>query len=294
MKIMGVESNFFEPLPQGLSVFDAPPEPLPVSAGGWCELWRLRHDGHYRVCKALKPEYRGNPVYESLLRKEFEMGFGLDHPGICRTLDWTTLPGCGSAILMEWVDGRTLDEWMAQERPGPERIRQVFCEICDALDYLHRRQRVHRDLKPENVMLTHDGDHVKLIDFGLADADAWYLHKQAGGTRDYAAPEVLAGGAADARSDIWSVGVMLKDYGGRRFARVAEKCMHRIPARRWRHAGDLRRALMRRPFRRWLPVLAAVLAAAAAGWILWESGRTARQADRIFREATEWIENSLR
>ena len=291
---MGAESNFFEPLPQGQPVQEAPPELIHVSVEGWCELWRLHHAGRYRVGKVLKPEYRGNPVYESLLRKEFDLGSGLDHPGICRTLDWATLPGFGSAILMEWVDGRTLDVWAAQERPGPDRVRQVFCEICDALDYLHRRQRIHRDLKPENVMLTHDGDHVKLIDFGLADADAWYLHKQAAGTRDYAAPEVLAGRAADARSDIWSVGVMLKEWGGRRFARVAAKCTRPIPARRYRHAGDLRRALSHRPLRRWLLVLAAGLALGAAGWGLWESGRAARQADRIFREATEWIEESLR
>ena len=290
---MGLESNFFEKPPASLPAEEPVPERLYASVSGCCELWLLRRAGRYRVCKVLKAEFRGHPVCESLLRKEFDLGYGLDHPGICRILDWETLPDLGPAIIMEWVDGRTLAEWAARERPDVEQVRTVFCELCEALEYIHRRQRVHRDLKPENVMLTCDGDHVKLIDFGLADADAWYLHKQAAGTPGYAAPEVLAGGAADARSDIWSLGVMLAGLGGRRFSRIARKCMRSQPGRRYRSAGQLRRALMRRPARRWLPVLLAVLLCAAAVSPLWSSRRAARQADRIFREATELVGRGL-
>ena len=290
---MGVESNFFEPIHGTFPAREAPPERLYASAGGFCELWRLSHAGRYRVCKVLKPEFRGNPLQESLLRKEFELGFGLDHPGICRILDWAVLPELGPAIVMEWIDGRTLDVWAEQDRPGPEQIRRVFCELCDALDYIHRRQRVHRDLKPENVMVTHDGGHVKLIDFGLADADVWYLHKQAAGTRAYASPEVLAGRPADTRSDIYAVGVMLRELGGRRFGRVAGKCLQPLPERRYGTAGDLRNALMRRPLQRWLLLLTAGLVLAVAFSLLRESSRSARHADRIFRDATELIERTL-
>ena len=291
---MGAESDFFVPIARDLPASETLPEQIHVSESGFCELYLVRRDGRCRVCKVLKPEYRGNPVYESLLRKEFDLGFGLDHPGICRTLDWTRLPGFGSAILMEWVDGRTLDVWAAQEQPGPDRIRQVFSEICDALDYIHRRQLVHRDIKPENVMLTHDGDHVKLIDFGLADADAWYLYKQAAGTRDYAAPEVLAGRAADARSDIFSVGVMLGELGGRRFSRQAAKCMRQLPDRRYRSAGQLRHALMRRTGLRCMVIVPVILAVVVALWLLWDFRRSERHAARIFHEATDLIENALR
>lgn len=289
---MGVESTFFEGCPGALPSEGHLPELLHRSETGYTELWRVRREGRYRVCKVLKPEFRGEAAYEALLRKEFELGCGLDHPGICRILDWKTLPEWGSAVEMEWVDGQTLAELASQGPVPAARLRQLFVELCDALEYIHRRGLVHRDLKPENVLVTHDGGHVRLIDFGLSDAGDWYQLKEAAGTRVYAAPELLAGRPADARSDLYSLGVILSELGGKRFSRVAGKCTRQIPDRRYQDVRQVKRALEGRG--RWSRVVVAALAVIlvlVAALLLHD--RAARQADRIFGEATDLIERSL-
>lgn len=289
---MGTESTFFEPLSAELPAQDIRPECLYVSEEGFSEIWRVRREGRFRVYKVLKPAFRGNPAHESLLRKEFELCYGLEHPHICRILDWKVLPELGSAIEMEWVDGCTLAELAAKGPLPPDEVRALFGEICEALAYIHRRQLVHRDLKPENVMVTHDGGHVKLLDFGLADTNGWYLYKQAAGTPRYAAPEVLAGRAADARSDIYSLGVMLADVGGKPFLRISARCTRTLPSQRYQQVGDVQCALSRRPFRLAGWAVAGLLLGAALWWML-ASGSAARRADRIFREATEMLEQVL-
>ena len=289
---MGAESTFFEHFPGSQPLQEAALELLHRSESGFAELWRVRRDGLYRVFKVLKASCRGKQAYEDLLRKEYELACGLEHPGVCRVLDWIVLPILGSAIEMEWVDGSTLAE-LAEKRPLPAvQVRQLFGEICDALDYVHHRGLVHRDLKPENVMVTHDGGHIRLIDFGLADADEWYLHKQPAGTPGYAAPEVLAGRPADARSDIYSLGVMLLELGGRKFARVAGKCMKQLPEQRYQDVRQLKGALEHRTWPVWLAAVALLLTAVL--FLLWLGHNpSARKADRVFEEATELIENTL-
>ena len=289
---MGAESVFFSQFPSSPPEREIRPERLYASASGYSELWRIRREGRYRVCKVLKEEHRGDPAFEALLRKEFELGYGLEHPGVCRILDWKELPGLGSAIEMEWVDGESLAELAARGPIPTARIRSLFCELCDALDYIHHRGLVHRDLKPENVMVTHDGGHIKLIDFGLADADGWYLLKLPAGTPGYAAPEVLAGRAADARSDIWSLGVMLSELGGRRLSGVARKCTRPLPEHRFQNVLQVKTSLERRWRPAWLAALAILLAVGVLA-LVWAGGRESRRADRIFREATELIENEL-
>lgn len=290
---MGAESTFYQQPDGALPEQPLQPERVYASESGYSEIWRMRREGRFRACKVLKPAFRGDPAYESLLRKEFELGYPLEHPNICRILDWKQLPDLGSAIEMEWVDGCTLAQRAAQGPLPAEELRRIFSEICDALEYIHSRQLVHRDLKPENVMLTHDGAHVKLLDFGLADSDGWYLHKQPAGTPGYTAPELIAGRPADARSDIYSLGVMLKELGGKPFSRLARKCTQTLPERRFQRAAQLRRALERRPVRIWGWLAVLLLMAAVSLWLTLNSGRAARRADRIFREATELIEEAL-
>jgi serine/threonine protein kinase len=153
--------------------------------------------------------------------------------------------GLGNCIEMEWIDGVSLDEYLKRGEPGESVFRKIAGQICDALDYIHSRGMIHRDLKPSNIMVSHDGGIVKLIDFGLADDSSSAVLKAPAGSRSWVAPEVLAGRPADVRSDIWSLGAVLKLLtDGHR--RCLEKCMSEDPARRYASAGQVKEALCRR------------------------------------------------
>ena len=164
---------------------------------------------------------------------------------------------------MEWIDGEPLDCFLEHGLPDDREFLRMAGELCDALSYLHSRQMIHRDLKPSNIMVTHSGHVIKLIDFGLSDSSTYSILKAPAGTRGFIAPEVLAGSAADVRSDIWSLGMVLRRMNGRH-KNVISKCLHKNPQKRYRSAGAVREALCRRPL--W-PALAALVAVAAAAFI---------------------------
>lgn len=194
------------------------------------------------VYKILKEEYRNNPVQQRMLRREYEIGASLKHPGICEVLAWVSLPGYGDAIEMEWIDGCRLDEWLAANPGNKLAQKKILLDICDALSYLHRKQVVHKDLKPENILVTQQGPYIKLIDFGLSDTDSILTGKDPGGTWQYAAPEVIAGGLADAQSDIFSLGRIMENMHPV-FSRIARKCTQENKMSRYASAEEVRQEL---------------------------------------------------
>lgn len=181
------------------------------SARGHSRLGRTVIDGKVVCIKALKEEYVGNPVYEGLLEKEYEIGSAVEHPNVCHTLDFRSFGSLGNCIVMEWVEGETLEEALRDGEMTPSLAHKVILELCDALDAIHHRQIVHRDIKPGNIMLACNGQNVKLIDFGLADTDTHARLKMAAGTESYAAPEQVAGTLLDERSDIYALGKVIDD-----------------------------------------------------------------------------------
>ena len=283
------------------SGFFGTPSPLPVSDSSGLELLYASGDGHcilykgYRndrivVYKALKEGFREDPVQQRMLRREYEIGASLKHPGICEVLGWMSIPGYGDCIEMEWIDGVTLRSYLdAGHHPGAE-ARKILADLCDALSYLHRKQVVHKDLKPENILITHQGKYPKLIDFGLSDTDSILTGKDPGGTWQYAAPEVLEGGTADARSDIYSLGRIMQEMGPA-FSRIARKCTESDPTRRYADAEEIRRDIVDSHARRrrlfWLiPVV--ILASALAG--LWLFLRRPDPVERLFLDAVEQVQ----
>ncbi|MGM9743010.1 MAG: serine/threonine-protein kinase [Candidatus Cryptobacteroides sp.] len=131
---------------------------------------------------------------------------------------------------------------------------------------MHRRQIVHRDLKPSNIMLTTNGMHAKVVDFGLSDSDSFAFMKIPAGTRLYASPELMAGERVDARSDLWSLGVILREFGSR-YARISAKCMRRNPSDRYDSAWEVMQDVLAlsRSNRKRIMVAAAMVSSAFIG-----------------------------
>jgi len=203
-----------------------------VSASGHTRLFTTTKYGKLYMLKGLKTDYLYTPFYRQALTKEFEIGLQLDHQNICRTIGMELVPGYGTMIVMEHIDGDTLQNIISHNALTADMARKAASQIADALDYMHNKQILHRDLKPSNIMITHNGHNVKLIDFSLSDSDVFTVLKQPAGTSGYMAPELYVHGAeSTVASDIYSYGMVLKDMasatGDRELARIAARCTRR-------------------------------------------------------------------
>ena len=286
---------------------------LHSSANGWSEIWLIDKDGRFRALKALKPSFRGQAKYESLLRKEYEIGYSLSHTAIREVYDFKNIPELGNCIEMEWVDGVTLGEFLSKGQPDEATARKIAAQLCDALSYLHSKQIIHRDIKPSNILITHNGNYLKLIDFGLSDADSWAILKGPGGTASFAAPELLSGGKVDNRTDIWSLGKVIALLLPKE-KRIINRCLRENPAERFQDIAEVKSALERKHgFRPRAIVFVVILAA-----VIWLLGWSIRSAftkggepamapstpadttttvdvgaiDELFRQATEMIDDA--
>ena len=133
-------------------------------------LARAQRYGQWWLLKGLKADEAGEPVFQEMLRKEFEMMIQFQHPHVVRAFSIEPVEGLGICIVMEWIEGDTLLHFL-QKDLSRETKEKLVDELLDALLYLQEKGVAHRDLKPENVMVTYNGNTVKLIDFGLADSD---------------------------------------------------------------------------------------------------------------------------
>lgn len=257
-RIMDEASGFFETPTEAQSPRQGIFELMRSNPESYCEIWRADKDGRFRIYKALKSEYAGDTVYERLLRKEFEIGYSLDHPNICEYYGFVNIPPLGNCIEMEWVDGCSLDTLLPRGAISKTLASKIINETCDALAYMHSKQIVHRDLKPSNIMLTYNGNNVKLIDFGLSDSDSHSVLKGSAGTQVYASPELISGGNVDYHTDIFSLGCVI-DRLSPAYAKVARKCCQRDPSRRYQSALEVKEAIKhisRLPL--WLAVVALI------------------------------------
>lgn len=237
-------------------------------------LFTAVRSGRRLVIKTLRPEYAASPAYRGLLEREASLGVRLDHPGIVRVDGMEHIGGIGPGIVMERVDGSTLSEYLQMGDVDVEKRRNIACELAEALAYAHEMGVSHRDLKPDNVMVTRRG-HVKVIDFGLGDADDFIGGKGSPGSRSYGAPEQQVGPEemqdVDFRADVWSFGRLLKDLDcGRRYGSLARRCMLEDPDSRpsMQDVADRLGRMQSRPLR-WPLIAGAVMMVAAFGAVIW-------------------------
>jgi tetratricopeptide (TPR) repeat protein/predicted Ser/Thr protein kinase len=223
----------------------------------------------------------GSDASARLLREARAVS-ALNHPNICTVYE-VVEADAGSFIVMEYIDGRSLQSLVTPSGLPIETVLRYAIAIADALEHAHARGVVHRDLKSANIMVTSAG-HLKVLDFGLARRLASGIeitetrgsfadNSSFAGTIAYMAPEVLRGEPADQRSDIWALGVVLYEmasgtlpFAGKSgfevsaaildraapalppgtpqgFASVVERCLAKAPDDRYPNAQEVRTAL---------------------------------------------------
>jgi serine/threonine-protein kinase len=273
-----------------------------LGAGGMGQVWRA-HDARLErdvALKVLPAEALGDDTARARLVREARLASKLNHPHICTIYDVGEAEG-QTYIAMELVEGQPLSARVADGPLPIEQILRYGQQMADALAHAHGRGVVHRDFKSANVVVTPDGQ-VKVLDFGLAkrltgeeltEATTVSRHSltapgMVAGTLAYMAPEQLKGQPADARSDIWALGVVLYELaaGQRPFqgqtgfeltgailnqpptalppsvpaplAGVIDRCLAKEPGERYQQGTEVRAALE------------AVAAGQASGtWLTW-------------------------
>ena len=263
----------------------------PLGAGGMGEVYRA-HDPRLErevALKVLPAETLSDESARTRLLREARMASKLNHPNICTIYEVGEADG-QAYIAMELVSGEALSERLSGERMVVDEALRLGRQMADALAHAHSNGVVHRDFKSGNVVITPEG-RAKVLDFGLAarvsdtelteattySVDSLQLSGKIAGTLAYMAPEQLKGEPADARSDIWALGVVLFEMasGVRPFTgktgfelssailsttpqplppgpggvlptqlqTVIDRCLEKEPARRYQSAGEVRAAL---------------------------------------------------
>ena len=227
-----------------------------LGRGGMGEVWLVEFEEQgVRRRGALKVLRRHliEPEQLALWDRERRLVARLSHPYIAGMIESGTLDGGMPFLLMEYVEGRRLDE--AVEGMRVEGRVEVMRKVCDAVAAAHRQMVVHRDLKPGNVLITSDG-LPKLVDFGIGQALDLGQSYLGAGTRAYSSPEQLAGEEPTMAMDVFSLGRMLERVageGGAELGSIAKKATALVAAERYETVGemeaDLRRWLEKRPVR---------------------------------------------
>ncbi|MCU1345141.1 MAG: putative serine/threonine protein kinase, partial [Acidimicrobiia bacterium] len=191
--------------------------------------------------KVLFPEFATDPSFVERFRREAQSAANLTHPNVVAVFDWGQ-EGTTYFIVMEYVAGRTLGDILRSEgQLEPKRAAAIASEVAGALSVAHRNGLIHRDVKPGNILVTAN-DEVKVADFGIARALNDITDSnltQAGavmGTATYFSPEQAQGLTLDARSDLYSLGVVMYEMGtgqppfrGENPVAIAYKQVHEMP-----------------------------------------------------------------
>jgi hypothetical protein len=179
--------------------------------------WDLRLERPVAI-KVVRADLLGDPDSRARFRRESQIVARLQHPAIVTVFDYGTLPDGAAYLVMEFVPGEDLRHMLKREgRLTTARTTQLLGGICAGVESAHKSGIFHRDLKPENILLPESGTGPKVLDFGVAKLTTTSTTTDGGtltaggtivGTPAYMSPEQLRGEAVDARTDVFSLGVM--------------------------------------------------------------------------------------
>ena len=238
---------------------------LPYSGAGYSILFTVISGERKLFLKALNQKQGASAENLARLQREYkilERIYGNEH--IVRCIGWREDAEVGPCIVMEYVDGETLTDYL-KTHPSSKEKKRILNELLDALAFIHKHQIVHNDLKPENILVTRNGHNVKLIDFGYADGD-FSLDKATGGTKAFASPELSRQETTGVESDIYSLGFIIKLLFPRRYGWVVRKCQQKEAAKRYHRVSEVGKAIRWRELGIWLALVALVMALAVLGW----------------------------
>lgn len=238
---------------------------LPYRGAGYSILFTVISGERKLFLKALNREQGTSAENLARLQREykiFEQLYGNEH--IVRCIGWCEDAEVGPCIVMEYVDGETLTDYL-KTHPSNKEKKHVLNELLDAVGFIHKHQVVHNDLKPENILITHNGHNVKLIDFGYADCDS-NINKATGGTEAFAAPELANRERTDVTSDIFSLGFIIKLLFPHRYGWIVRKCQRKEIPERYQRVSEVGRAIRRSKIGIWLALVALAMALIVLGW----------------------------
>lgn len=209
---------------------------------------------HHVAIKVIKTGLFSESLVERF-RRERQTLAQLNHPHIARLYDGGEMPDRTPYLVMEYVPGPTLFEWMLKETSTVTQKVRLFLQICEAVEYAHQNLVIHRDLTPSNILVTESGN-AKLIDFGIArpqilaggDALASSTFSGLSLTPGFSAPERLAGVEANTLVDIFSLGrilqVLLGEQAPQELRAIADKAQAPDPTNRFPTASALSKAII--------------------------------------------------
>ena len=186
-----------------------------IGRGGMGRVLRVQHQalGKKFALKLIKAPIATNPHIRDMFYREARLASGLSHDNICSIVDFGEDPSFGLFMVMELLDGYTVHHKLRHDGPfAPKVACDIMWQIVEAVRYIHSGAIIHGDIKSENILVTRTADRrrqVKLLDFGLARADAGIRTERIEGTPEYLAPERISEGApASQASDIYALGVL--------------------------------------------------------------------------------------
>lgn len=227
-----------------------------ISEGRMFILYKARCGTKYVILKTTREK---DAMFCEILRREYEIGKTLSHANVVSTIDFEEDTPVGPAIVLEYIDGVTLREYLLTSRSlsqskhpkGKANNVHIMHDILDGIDYLHHRGILHNDIKPDNIIINSLGK-ARIIDFGLSSSYDSIYSGVIGGSEGYTAPEILypseipgsVTGRYKASSDIYSLGLIIRELFPKKYKKISAKCTQIDPSLRYQSISELKRTIL--------------------------------------------------